>query len=170
MDGLAEGTLATAYVLTVFSFLLIITRLILRLLKHQKFTADDYLMIVALIFHSVFTATYPNPVGNPTFPLKAFADSFNQVKNGTNVSPPGFSQLSLTSRTNNGTAVSGGGDSSNLTPEYIASGTTLCPNHLYMLVAHKRSVELGSKWILYGRPFYLVYLWLMKYCLVGTLP
>jgi hypothetical protein len=133
MDGLAESTLVTAYVLTTLSYLIIITRLFLRFYRHEKITVDDCLLIVALIFYTVFTATYPNSVGVPSSLPRTSTDFAIQVRNGTNVSFPDFSKLSLTSRTNNGTysngtEVSGGSNSSQLSPEFVARGTNHSPS------------------------------------------
>jgi hypothetical protein len=175
MDGLAEGTLVTAYVLTTLSYLIIITRLFLRFFRQEKLTVDDCLMIAAVIFYTVFTATYPGAVGALSSLLRTSADSDIQVKNGTNVSLPDFSTLSLTSRTNNGTytngtEVSGGGNPTHLSPEYVARGTNNSSKAPLMDISHHVTVEIGSKWVLTGRPFYLVYLWAMKYCLVNHFP
>ncbi len=63
---MVDSTTATvngAYVLTAFSYLIILTRLAFRRLKHEAFTVDDYLMAFGMVLYALFTASYPMSVG-----------------------------------------------------------------------------------------------------------
>jgi hypothetical protein len=60
-----------AYVLTAFSYLIVMLRLTLRRLNHDRFTWDDYAIIAAAIFYGLNTAAFPIVVSrsfqiNPT--------------------------------------------------------------------------------------------------------
>jgi hypothetical protein len=49
---------AAAYALTAASFLIILSRILLRRLKHEAFKPDDYLMLFATVLYAVFTAAF----------------------------------------------------------------------------------------------------------------
>ena len=49
----------SAIALTAAAFLIILLRIFLRILKHERFLPDDWLMIVSIAFYVAFTATFP---------------------------------------------------------------------------------------------------------------
>lgn len=53
------ATVDSAYVLTALAYVIILTRLALRRLKHERFKVDDYLMGLAMVFYALNTAVYP---------------------------------------------------------------------------------------------------------------
>jgi hypothetical protein len=59
MVDINAATVDSAYVLTALSYVIILTRLSLRYLKHERFKVDDYLMGIAIIFYALHTAVYP---------------------------------------------------------------------------------------------------------------
>jgi len=59
MTDASAATVDSAYVLTVASVLIILSRTILRQLKHEAFKLDDYLMLLAIVLAGFNCAVYP---------------------------------------------------------------------------------------------------------------
>lgn len=53
------GVLDTAYALTVLGFAIIVSRIVLRILNHETFKPDDYLILGATVFYVLNTAVTP---------------------------------------------------------------------------------------------------------------
>ena len=47
-----------AYVLTVLSYLIILSRTLFRRLKHETFKPDDYLMLASAAIYAAYTGTF----------------------------------------------------------------------------------------------------------------
>lgn len=60
----AVATVDSAYALTAASYAIILTRILLRRLKHERFLSDDYLMLFAMVFYALNTAAWPITVSN----------------------------------------------------------------------------------------------------------
>jgi hypothetical protein len=60
----AVATVDSAYVLTAASYAIILTRILLRRLKHEKLLLDDYLMLLSIVFYALNTASCPITVCN----------------------------------------------------------------------------------------------------------
>lgn len=67
MAGSTIPTVVSAYVLTAISYVIIVTRVVLRRLKHQSLKPDDYLMLIGMVFYAFITAVYPNVVSPRAF-------------------------------------------------------------------------------------------------------
>jgi len=76
MEGLAATTISSAYALMAISFVVVITRLVLRRLKHEQFTIDDYIMMFAVILYAIDTATYPVAVSPLVECMRTSADLY----------------------------------------------------------------------------------------------
>lgn len=63
-----QSTVNSAVALTAASFLVILSRTVLRRLKHETFVPDDWLMLGSIVFYIVFTATYPVVVCTHSIP------------------------------------------------------------------------------------------------------
>lgn len=59
------ATVGTACALTFLSYLIILTRLSLRKVRHEAYKIDDYLMGSAMILYAVYTAVIPVAVCIP---------------------------------------------------------------------------------------------------------
>ncbi|KUJ20068.1 uncharacterized protein LY89DRAFT_731303 [Mollisia scopiformis] len=55
----AVATVDSAYAFTAASYAIILTRTLLRRLKHERLLPDDYLILSAMIFYAFNTAVYP---------------------------------------------------------------------------------------------------------------
>jgi hypothetical protein len=55
----AVATVDSAYAFTAASYAIILTRTLLRRLKHEKYIPDDYLMFFSMLFAALSTACYP---------------------------------------------------------------------------------------------------------------
>ena len=64
MENLAAATISSAWALMAVSFAVIVARLVLRRLKHEQFTIDDFIMMFAVILYAVNTGTYPVAVNS----------------------------------------------------------------------------------------------------------
>ena len=58
MADSAISVVAAAYTLTALSFLIILTRILLRILIHERFKYDDYLMLFSTALYGAFTASF----------------------------------------------------------------------------------------------------------------
>lgn len=65
------ATVDGAYVLTALAYAIILIRLALRRLKHERFKIDDYLMAAAMVLYGLNTAAYPMAV-NPHISSSAY--------------------------------------------------------------------------------------------------
>lgn len=59
MEPWPGATVGVAYALTGVSFFIIISRTILRRLKHEDQLLDDYLMLGSIVFYAIASATNP---------------------------------------------------------------------------------------------------------------
>ena len=57
-----DAVVPSAAFLSVIAYAIIIFRILLRRLKHEKLEHDDYIMFVSLIFYTVHTVCHPNIV------------------------------------------------------------------------------------------------------------
>jgi hypothetical protein len=51
-------TVVAAYILTTLSFLIILSRTLFRLLKHEVFKPDDYLILASTAIYAAYTGTF----------------------------------------------------------------------------------------------------------------
>jgi len=51
-------TVDAAYLLTLLSFLIILSRTLFRRLKHEAFKPDDYLMLASTAIYAAYTGTF----------------------------------------------------------------------------------------------------------------
>jgi hypothetical protein len=58
-----DAIVDSAVFLTALAYATVLFRTVLRRLKHEEFEADDYVMLVALLFYTINTASYPIIVG-----------------------------------------------------------------------------------------------------------
>jgi hypothetical protein len=65
MADAAGGVVAAAYVLTAASYMIILSRILFRRLKHEAFKPDDYLMLFASVLYTVYTAAFIMAVSLP---------------------------------------------------------------------------------------------------------
>ncbi|KAF4635568.1 hypothetical protein G7Y89_g2509 [Cudoniella acicularis] len=139
------AVVGVAFALTGVSFLIIISRTILRRLKHEEYLLDDFVMLASVVLYAVYTAVFPIAVNDcQNLWHRHHADAL-QYYNGTN-----FAAI----------------DPGELSPHQIQRG--IHPPH-YLLEGHlliAATVMLGSQFILVGRPFFLSYIWSTKACIL----
>lgn len=69
-QNLLSGTMSavaavdSAYALTAASYAIILTRILLRRLKHERLLSDDYLMLFSMVFYALNTTSWPITVSN----------------------------------------------------------------------------------------------------------
>jgi hypothetical protein len=85
MENWPGATVGVAYALTGVSFFIIISRSILRRLKHEDLLLDDYLILLSTVFYAMSTATNPIAVGGGRLTLIAHTLTCEQYFNGTNI-------------------------------------------------------------------------------------
>ncbi|CZT50163.1 uncharacterized protein RSE6_11103 [Rhynchosporium secalis] len=132
-----QAIVNSAIAFTAASLIIILFRIFLRRLQHDKFLPDDWLMLISIIFYLFFTATYPIMVRaslRELWPKRIFWKRACmlmlkiQVYNGTNTTQWRESAISQ--------------------DESVTSRV------------------LGSKMMLVGRVFYTTYLWCLKSCVL----